>query len=298
MKTITRFILLFFCITPGLLWAQKIEKQVLIDDIRYLSSDKLEGRGTTKAGNKLAAKYIIDRFEKLGLSTQYPGYVQNFTLSQGAASLGKGENIIGFIPGSMSSDIIILMAHYDHLGKKDNEIFNGADDNASGTAALLNMAAYFTNNRPAYSILFVATDAEEMGLLGAKALLRDFPFPLKQLSLVVNMDMISRSNDNTLYAVGTRYYPQFKPYLNKAGNLSPIELVLGNDGENGQLDWTNSSDHGPFHEKGIPFIYFGVADHKDYHKPTDTFENIQEQFYWQACELILDFILEIDAAED
>jgi hypothetical protein len=86
--------------------------------------------------------------------------------------------------------------------------------------------------------------------------------------------------------------------LNKVGNLSPIELVLGNDGENGQLDWTNSSDHGPFHEKGIPFIYFGVADHKDYHKPTDTFENIQEQFYWQACELILDFVLEIDAIED
>jgi hypothetical protein len=101
-----------------------------------------------------------------------------------------------------------------------------------------------------------------------------------------------------LYAVGTRYYPQFKSYLNTVGNQSSIELVLGNDGGNGELDWTYASDHGPFHEKGIPFIYFGVADHKDYHKPTDTFENIEEQFYWQACELILDFILEINATAD
>ena len=298
MKTITSFILLFFCFLPGLLWPQKIEKQTLIDDIRYLSSDKLEGRETLKEGNTLAAQYIIDRFEKLGLSTQYPGYVQNFTLGDGAESLGKGKNVIGFIPGTASSDIILLMAHYDHLGKKNGEIFNGADDNASGTAALLNMAAYFKSSPPAYSILFVATDAEEMGLLGAKALVQDFPFPLKQLNLVVNMDMISRSDDNTLYAVGTRYYPQFKPYLNIAGNQSAVDLVLGNDGENGELDWTNASDHAPFHQKNIPFIYFGVADHEDYHKPTDTFENIEEQFYWQACELVLDFILKIDATLD
>ena len=110
------------------------------------------------------------------------------------------------------------------------------------------------------------------------------------------MDMISRSENNTLYAVGTRFYPQFIPYLEKVGKRSPIQLVLGNDGEKGQLDWTNASDHGPFHKKGIPFIYFGVDDHEDYHQPSDVFENIHQSFYLEACELILNSILEIDAS--
>jgi Zn-dependent M28 family amino/carboxypeptidase len=223
-------------------------------------------------------------------------YTQSFALEGDDESLDEGSNLIGFIPGTESSKIILLMAHYDHLGKKGDKIYNGADDNASGTAALLNMAAYFMENRPLHSILFAVTDAEEMGLVGAKALLQDFPFPLKQIKLVVNMDMISRSENNTLYAVGTRFYPQFTPYLEKVGKRSPIQLVLGNDGEQGQLDWTNASDHGPFHKKGIPFIYFGVDDHKDYHQPSDVFENIHQPFFLEACELILNSILEIDAS--
>ncbi|GEO21229.1 aminopeptidase [Cyclobacterium qasimii] len=262
-----------------------------MQDVQYLSSDKLAGRATTTEGNELAANYIISRFEELEITSQYPDYIQHFTLSEGT----EGRNIIGFIPGTSSSQIILLMAHYDHLGKKDGKIYHGADDNASGTATLLNLAAYFMENKPSHSILFAATDAEEMGLLGAKALLHDFPFPLKQIKLVVNMDMISRSEENTLYAVGTTFYPQFKRYLEKAGKRSPVELVFGNDGGKGELDWTNASDHGPFHKKEIPFIYFGVADHADYHKPTDTFENIQQTFYLQASELILNALLEIDA---
>ena len=263
----------------------------MLEDVQYLSSDKLAGRATATQGNELAANYIISRFEDLEISSQYPDYIQNFTISEET----EGRNIIGFIPGTSSSKIILLMAHYDHLGEKDNKIYNGADDNASGTATLLNLAAYFMENKPLHSILFAVTDAEELGLLGAKALLQDFPFPLKQINLVVNMDMISRSEENTLYAVGTTFYPQFKHYLEKAGKRSPVELVLGNDGGKGELDWTNASDHGPFHKKEIPFIYFGVADHADYHKPTDTFDNIQQTFYLQASELILNVLLEIDA---
>ncbi|EPR66116.1 peptidase M20/M25/M40 family protein [Cyclobacterium qasimii M12-11B] len=217
----------------------------MLQDVQYLSSDKLAGRATTTEGNELAANYIISRFEELEITSQYPDYIQHFTLSEGT----EGRNIIGFIPGTSSSQIILLMAHYDHLGKKDGKIYHGADDNASGTATLLNLAAYFMENKPSHSILFAATDAEEMGLLGAKALLHDFPFPLKQIKLVVNMDMISRSEENTLYAVGTTFYPQFKRYLEKAGKRSPVELVFGNDGGKGELDWTNASDHGPFHKK-------------------------------------------------
>lgn len=296
MKTITSFILLLFCCLAFHSQAQKMDTRVLLEDIQFLSSDQLEGRSATSEGNKKAANYIIERFKDLDLSSQFPEYTQSFSLNKRLEQLGTGENIIGFVPGSASSKIILIMAHYDHLGTKGKDIYNGADDNASGTAALLNMAAYFKKNRPLHSILFAATDAEEEGLLGAKALLKDFPFPLNQIQLVVNMDMISRSEDNTLYAVGTRFYPQFKPYLEKSGERSVIQLVFGNDGAKGELDWTNASDHGPFHKEGIPFIYFGVADHKDYHKPTDTFENIDQTFYRQACELILNSILEIDAA--
>ena len=295
MKTITSFILLFFCCLPFHSRSQKIDTQVLIEDIQFLSSDQLEGRSVTTEGNQKAASYIKERFKDLDLSSQFPDYTQSFSLNEDLEQEGHGENIIGFVPGFASSKIILIMAHYDHLGTKGKDIYNGADDNASGTAALLKMAAYFKENRPLHSILFAATDAEEEGLLGAKALLKDFPFPLNQIQLVVNMDMISRSEDNTLYAVGTRFYPQFKPYLEKSGKKSAIQLVFGNDGGKGELDWTNSSDHGPFHKKGIPFIYFGVPDHKDYHKPTDTFKNIDQTFYTQACELILNSILEIDA---
>lgn len=296
MKTITSLILLLFCLLPLHSWSQKINEPVLLEDIRYLSLDQLNGRATTSEGNKLAATYIIERFEDLELSSQYPDYSQEFSLNKGSENLGSGKNIIGFIPGSASSKIILLMAHYDHLGTKGKDIYNGADDNASGTAALLNMAAYFAKNRPLHSILFAVTDAEEEGLLGAKALLKDFPFPLNQIQLVVNMDMISRSEDNTLFAVGTKFNPQFKPYLEKIGLQSPVQLIFGNEGGKGELDWTNASDHGPFHKEGIPFVYFGVADHKDYHKPTDTFENIHQAFYIQASELILNSIIEVDAA--
>ncbi|WP_162342633.1 M28 family peptidase [Cyclobacterium salsum] len=294
MKTITPLILLLFWASPWIVSAQHIDRNTLIEDIRTLSSDAMEGRAPMTAGSEAARTYIRDRFESLGLSSQFPEFSQQFTLDANQAEEGKGVNVLGFIPGTSTSEIILVLAHYDHLGKKGEVIYNGADDNASGTAALLQMAGYFTENTPRHSMIFVALDAEEKGLLGARALIRDFPFPLKDIKLVVNMDMISRSVDQTLYAVGTRFYPQFRPFLEAAAGRSSIRLVLGNDGAPGEKDWSRASDHGPFHEKDIPFIYFGVDDHKDYHQPSDTFENIQQEFYTKACDLILDTLIGID----
>lgn len=294
MKTITPLILLLFWVAPHLVIGQNIDQNRLLTDLRTLSSDAMEGRAPMTDGGRLAREYIRERFESLGLGTQFPGYRQEFVLDASRGQEGLGVNILGFIPGSVSSKIILVIAHYDHLGKKGEVIYNGADDNASGTAALLEIAAYFSKNLPGHSFLFVATDAEEKGLLGARALVKDFPFPLEDIKAVVNMDMISRSDDRTLYAVGTRFYPQFRPYLEAAAGRSSIRLVLGNDGAPGEKDWSKASDHGPFHERNIPFIYFGVDDHKDYHQPTDTFENIQPAFYTAACELILDTLLAMD----
>ncbi|SHN20870.1 Peptidase family M28 [Cyclobacterium lianum] len=294
MKTIVAFILLFFCFEAQEVWSQRIDKQTLIEDIRYLASDELQGRAAMSEGNIKAGDFLASRFDSLGLRSQFPGYTEKFNLERGNGTKGKGTNIIGFIPGSSSDQILLIMAHYDHLGMKGDVIYNGADDNASGTAALLGMAAYLTENPPRHSVMLVATDAEELGLLGARALVNDFPFPLEQIKVVINMDMISRSDDNTLYAVGTRFYPQFRDYLLQAAAKSPIRLVLGNDGGPGEKDWSRASDHGPFHERQVPFIYFGVDDHRDYHQPTDTFENIQQEFYLQAAELVLETIVGID----
>lgn len=296
---ILRRIWLFLLLFQGsyLLQAQNINRTQLLHDIRYLASEELEGRKPSTEGNKKARNYIRQRFDSLGLTSQYTDHIQYFPL-QNSGSEGpsrEGANVIGFIPGTESARLIVIMAHYDHLGKVGDQIFYGADDNASGTAGLLALASHFSVHKPHHSIMFVAVDAEEMGLQGARALVKDFPFPLEDVLLNINLDMISRSTQNELFAVGTKHYPQFKPVLLEAANGAKVRLSFGHDEPGtGLEDWTNASDHAAFHEQGIPFIYFGVEDHVDYHQSTDTFENIDQDFFYGAVNLILDFVLEMD----
>lgn len=296
MKTVRKAILFLFLLGPGLLIGQEIDKEQLINDITYLSSPKLEGRATLSEGNRLAQTYIVDRFRSLEMSSQFQDFTQYFAMKGGRKIQDQDNpaNIIGFIPGSEADSLILVMAHYDHLGTKGKDVFLGADDNASGTSALLALASYFSIDRPKHSFLFAALDAEELGLLGSKALLADFPFSLDLVKVVINMDMISRSESNRLYAVGSRHYPQLKKYLVPIKENSSIDLYLGNDGGAGEKDWSNASDHGSFHAKGIPFIYFGVDDHEDYHKPTDTVDRIDPVFYTKATQLILEVLLQIE----
>lgn len=290
---------LFLLLSPLYLLAQEIERESLLRDIQYLASDELAGRKPLTEGNIQAAQFIRERFAELGLSSQYKNYTQSFTLKTDRGrgeALGQASNIVGFIPGQESEKLIVITAHYDHLGTTEaGLIFNGADDNASGTAALLAMAEYFNRHKPKVSLVFAALDAEEMGLQGARALVRDFPFPLENVLLNINMDMISRNDKNELYAAGTRHYPHLKPALEKASKGAKVRLKFGHDEPGtGSDDWTNASDHAAFHEKGIPFIYFGVEDHADYHKDTDTFENIDSDFYYQAVRLIIKCVDELD----
>ncbi|HSI75273.1 MAG TPA: M28 family peptidase [Lunatimonas sp.] len=296
MKTVRKAILFLFLLAPGFLIGQILDKEQLIKDITYLSSPKLGGRATLSAGNRLAQTYIAERFHDLELTSQFQDFIQYFTMKGGRRTQDQQNpaNIIGFIPGTETDTLILVMAHYDHLGSKGKDVFLGADDNASGTAALLAFAAHFSVHRPKHSFLFAALDAEELGLLGSKALLADFPFPLDLIKVVVNMDMIGRSETNRLYAVGSRHYPQLKRYLLPIKENTSIDLYLGNDGGTGEKDWSNASDHGPFHAKGIPFIYFGVDDHEDYHKPTDSVDRIDLDFYTNATELILQVLLQIE----
>lgn len=296
MKTVRKAILFLFLLSSGSLIGQEIDKNQLIKDITYLSSPKLEGRATLSDGNRLAQAYLIERFQSLEVSSQFQDFNQYFAMKGGRKIQDQDNpaNIIGFIPGSETDTLILVMAHYDHLGIKGKDVFLGADDNASGTAALLALSSHFSVHRPKHSFLFAALDAEELGLLGSKALLADFPFSLDLVKVVINMDMISRSESNRLYAVGSRHYPQLKKYLIPIKENSSIDLYLGNDGGAGEKDWSNASDHGPFHAKGIPFMYFGVDDHEDYHKPTDTVDRIDPLFYTKATQLILEVLLQIE----
>ena len=298
--------ILFFLIFSSLVnlsFAQSIDSKKLLKHIEYLSSDELAGRKPLSEGNLKAQKYILDELtSNENVQALYPDYIQRFSFfsKRELKNYEDAANLVAFIPGTSSRKVIVVTAHYDHVGTgkpdaKGDSIFNGTDDNASGTAALLVLAEYFSKNRPQHCMMFVALDAEEMGLQGAKALVNDFPYPLDQILLNVNMDMLSRSDKNELYASGTYHNPQFKPILEKASNGSDPTLRFGHDVPGtGREDWTQSSDHGAFFDKKVPHLYFGVEDHIDYHKPSDEYKNIQPEFYIKAVNLVLNCILNLD----
>lgn len=297
-KTIFTCILFF---TLPIAKAQTVDNEKLLLHLEYLASDELKGRETLSDGNIAAQKYLVNYFSTLGLETHYPDFQQKFSFEnrREKKTYQDAINVVGFIGGKSSRKLIVITAHYDHvgIGKKHSgdSIYNGADDNASGTATLLALAEYFSKNRPEHSMIFASLDAEEMGLQGAKALVLDFPFPLDQILVNVNMDMVSRNDEGEIYASGTHQNPNLKPILEKATNGLTPKLMFGHDLPNtGSDNWTQSSDHGAFYDKGVPHIYFGVEDHKDYHKPSDEFKNIQPEFFFNAANLILKSILALD----
>lgn len=269
----------------------------LLADIAYLASDELEGRKTGTEGNRLAQDYIENRFQSLGLNMFGTSYRHPFdhTSPRSEEEFTDAVNLIGYVEGSERPDrFIVVTAHYDHLGIRDGEIYNGADDNASGTGGLMEAAAYFTRHQPENSIMFMALDAEEQGLGGARHFVDNPVVSLDRIVMNVNMDMISNNFDNELYAVGTYHYPFLKPMVAESVAEAPINVLFGYDSDEWDQDWTMASDHGPFHQKGIPFLYFGVEDHPHYHAPSDTFENTNPEFYEMAVETIIGVIDDLD----
>ncbi|MBB2149098.1 M28 family peptidase [Pedobacter gandavensis] len=273
-------------------------EQQLLKDVETLSSDAYEGRKTGTKGAEMARTYISDRFKQLGLKPvpSLPGYEQAFTFADRSGAQISGKNLLAYIPGK-TDQVIVISAHYDHVGIIRNEIYNGADDNASGVAALLDYAAYFKKNKPYHSLILAAFDAEEQGLRGSKAFVAQPPVPLEKIRLNVNMDMISHNDKDELYACGTYKYPELKKYFITSKPV--IKVILGHDDpKTGSEDWTNQSDQGSFNAKNIPFLYFGVEDHKDYHKASDEYQNINKKFFINAAAAILEIINNIDKERD
>ncbi len=262
----------------------------LLRDIETLAADEMGGRSADSPGMDKARAYVERRLKATGVEPMGGSLAQEFefTPRRSTAKL-KGVNFLGSIRGKRYPEkYIVITAHYDHDGIKNGEIYNGADDNASGTAALFAIASYFKKHRPRHSMILVAFDAEENGLLGARHFVSNLPVKKESILLNINIDMISRSDKGELYASGTYHYPQFKPFLEEAQKKAKVKLLLGHDRpEQGRDDWTFQSDHGAFHREKIPFVYFGVEDHADYHKPTDDFANIHPIFYVQAVETVI-----------
>ncbi|MGY4384078.1 hypothetical protein ACVWYN_001104 [Pedobacter sp. UYP24] len=292
------FALFLSCSTVKKSGAQDTNSQ-LLKDIEVLSSDAYQGRKTGTKGAEMARAYITDRFKAIGIA-MFAGsasYEQEFSFKRGSDAEVKGKNIVGYIQGK-SSQAIVISAHYDHLGIMNNEVYNGADDNASGVGGLLELATYFSKHKPNNTMIFAAFDAEEMGLQGAKAFVTKPPVAVDKIKLNINMDMIAHNDKGELYVCGTFKYPELKKYLTI--NTAAIKIIPGHDDPKlGKTeDWTDQSDQGAFNAKNIPFLYFGVEDHKDYHKATDEFKNINKTFYINAVAAILTITDNIDKERD
>ncbi len=269
----------------------------LLKDVEVLSADDMEGRAAERPVMSKARNYVEKRFRESGIQPFGTSFRQGFDIKLRAPGDAlKGVNFVGLIKGKKAPDkYIVITAHYDHDGIKAGEIYNGADDNASGTAALFAIASYFKKHQPDHSLIFVAFDAEEKGLQGARHFVDNLPVKKDAIMLNINMDMISRNDKGELYAVGTFHYPQLKPALEAVQKKAGVKLLLGHDDPKlGRDDWTNQSDHYAFHREKIPFMYFGVEDHKDYHRPTDDFANIQPEFYVKAVDTIIDAVRGLD----
>lgn len=276
---------------------KQVDAARLLEDVRTLSADSMEGRGAGTKGGELARAYVERRFSEAGLAPLWSSFEQPFDLP----SKGKGVNLVGYVKGTKYPErLIVISAHYDHLGVRDGKVYNGADDNASGVAVLLQLAAHYGGAaRPEHSLVFAALDAEEIGLVGARELVQKLKAEKRDVALDVNLDMVGHSERGELYASGLYHTPTLRPALEQIAAAAPIKLLLGHDRpEQGHDDWTNQSDQYAFYKAGIPFVYFGVEDHKDYHKPTDDFDTLTRDFFIGAAETILNAVSTLDTDLD
>lgn len=284
--------------------APRIDRERLLTDLRVLSADEMEGRLAGTPGGARARAYVVSRFAESGITPIGASYEHPFTFVAGRGDVQTeraGVNVLGRVAGTGGSrHVIVISAHYDHVGVRNREIFNGADDNASGTAALFALGRYFADHQPAHPLVFAAFDAEEGGLRGARAFVEDPPVALPDIALNLNLDMIARDANDTIYAAGTYHYPFLKAFLEPVAATASVKVLFGHDDptKTGVEDWTRASDHGPFHQEKIPFIYFGVEDFENHHKSTDDYETITHDFYVRVVEMLIDAVRAFDANLD
>jgi len=292
--------------------AHHVDRAQLMNDLRALADPALEGRRTGTAGGLKARAWIEMQFGAIGLTPAgSSGYRQPFEFThhsvKGFFMPGRpfettyrdAANLIGKVSGTAdAARAIVVTAHYDHLGARDGITYPGADDNASGVAVLLAVARQLRVTPPRHPVLLVAFDAEELGLRGAEALVGSSLLPASSIALNVNLDMVSRNDDNEIFAAGTYQTPSLRPILDDVQRRSAVKILFGHDRpmvKAGSIeDWTTQSDHGVFHGAGVPFVYFGVVDHDDYHQPTDTADRVNPRFFGDVADMIVEAVVTLD----
>lgn len=291
-----------FLIICGLSPAQKIKTSNLHNHINFLASDKLNGRGTGSEEEKLAADYIAEQFKTIGLSSFNNSYFKPFNFKKSlnphdtSAKLkieGKANNVVGFLDNKAPYTIVIG-AHYDHLGlghdhnsldaSPEGKIHNGADDNASGTAGVIELAAYFAGNKTTepFNFLFLCFSGEEMGLLGSKKWCEDPDIELATINYMINMDMIGRLNKEKkliIYGVGTS--PVWVPLIDSVKTAFSVKKDSSGIGP---------SDQTSFYLKDIPVLHFFTGQHSDYHKPSDDASKINFKGETKVLEYIISLV--------
>jgi hypothetical protein len=249
-----------------------------ISHVRYLADDALEGRQAGSAGERCAGDYIAHEFERMGLR---PGgdagtFFQAVPLASVVnphAPAGTGRNVIGILEGAdhrLRAEAIVIGAHYDHLGwggagslaPDERAVHNGADDNASGVAVLIETARSFASARPARTVVFIAFSGEESGLLGSAHYVANPSVPIERTRAMLNMDMVGRLGDGPLIVNGRGTAEEWPPIIAAAAQAEGVPVVTGESGY-------GPSDHTSFYVRDIPVLHFFTNTHPDYHRPTD-----------------------------
>jgi len=286
----------------------KVAENNIKNDVAFLADDNLEGRQTGTQGEVLASEYLIKRFKEIGVQPKgTEGYLQAFSFkpktdphkevefTTNADSTITGHNVIGYIDNNAKTTIVIG-AHYDHLGYggegslfrgEDKAIHNGADDNASGVAVMLNLASRLKVKNEQSEIkdknnyLFLAFSGEEMGLLGSNYFSKNPTINAASINYMINMDMVGRMKaDSTLAVYGTGTSPMFKQTLKS--NNDKFKIVENESG-------VGPSDHTSFYLIDIPVLHFFTGQHEDYHKPSDDSDKLN----YEGMDLISDYIFNI-----
>lgn len=285
----------------------KLNEDQLLTTLKVLSSDIFAGRKFASKEGADVQQYLIKQLQQINISPFKGQYLHGFEHVQ-ILSKKQGANVIGYIKGRLYPEkYIVLTAHYDHLGKKGSKIYPGADDNASGVSSLLAFGEALNHKPLNHSVILLFTDGEEVSLLGAKYFVKQQAQLIESIKLNINVDMIGGSKKTKKLRYISSPMTQLineqqQECLAQLRQQSSVKVVKGfrthrtSNSLDKRTNWRMASDHGVFAQQDIPYIYFGIGTHKNYHAVTDSFENINVPFYLSAATTIYQHLRFMDLA--
>ena len=283
-------------------YSKSITSKELKELLYVYASDYFEGRDTGERGQKIAVDFLRNYYQKQNIEAAIntKDYFQEMILNIRGENV-KTENVVAIITGSENpEEYIVISAHLDHVGQKNGQIYNGADDDGSGNVAMLEIAEAFQiavkeNNRPKRSIIFLHVTGEEKGLLGSRYYTENPLYPLKETIANLNIDMIGRldpkrvdKDPNYIYLIGSDKLSNELHEVSELVNIKYTNLILDYtfNAENDPNRFYYRSDHYNFAKNGIPVIFYFNGTHEDYHQPTDTADKINYDILQKRAKLI------------